>query len=334
MAYVPIYDPMKSKSLERNRCFLCGCKLTKLNRTDEHIFPKWLLNRYKLWNHMLTLLNGKSIQYRKIKISCCKDCNNVHLGKLERPIERASKHGYNKFCKLPKEKIFLWLQKIFYQILYMELRLLFDLKDDKKGTIIDRETIERYRMCHLFLQATRLKVKFNKPLPWSIFVFRVQEYDKKELNFDFKDNILFLTIALRMNDIGIIACLQDNNFQEQSFGSYFRKIKKISLHPIQFNELIAQVFYKESLRNRIPKYIVHLGKDHLEVISMPLAGMSSKPIYDKWIPAEYARWLSNYCNLDYNHIYKPPDKVWTILFDEKLRLRKMNIKDTALNFED
>lgn len=321
-----IYDPIKDKSLEKNRCFLCGARLSKSNRTEEHIFPKWLLNRYNLWDDKLTLLNKKYMQYRKIKIPCCRDCNTIYLGKLEETIAEASKKGYREFIKIPKIKIFQWLQKIYYQILYMELRLLFDPAKKAEGTIIDKETIERYRMCHLFLQSIRTKVKFHKPCPWSIFIFQIQEYGKNKLNFDFKDSLFLLTIAVRMGDIGIIGCLQDNNSQERIFKNYFRKIQKIALHPIQFNELIAKVFYKESLCNRTSKYVTSLGKDHLEVISIPLQGLSSKPIYDDWIQAEYAKWISVFCGLDYNQVYHPTDKTWSILYNEKMELRKLNIK--------
>lgn len=321
-----IYDPIKNKSLEKNRCFLCGIKLTKTNRTEEHIFPRWLLNRYDLWNNTLVLLNRKSIQYRKIKIPSCKKCNSVHLGKLEKTIEQASRKGYREFIRVPKVRIFQWLQKIYYQILYMELRLLFNPAKKTEGTIIDKETLKRYRMCHLFLQSIRIKVKFHKPYPWSIFIFKVQEYKENKLNFDFKDNLFFLTIAIRLGDIGIIGCLQDNNAQEMMFKDYFRKIRRITLHPFQFDEIIAKVFYKESLRNRTPKYIYMLGKDQLEVVSMPLGELSSKPIYDDWNQAEYAKFVSVFCGLDHSLVYQPPDKVWSILYNEKGKLRKLDIK--------
>ena len=212
-----LYDPIKNKSLDKNHCFLCGRKLDKNNCTREHVFPRWLLNRFNLWNKKLILLNRTPIQYKDINIPCCIKCNNEYLGNIESLIEKASEEGYEKFSKLPKKKIFLWLQKIFYEILYKELSLLFDRKNKKGGRIIDKETLERYRTCHLFLQGARIQVKFHKPYPWSIFIVKLQEYDQKELNFDFQDNILFLTIAIRMGDIGIIACLQDNNTQEQVF---------------------------------------------------------------------------------------------------------------------
>lgn len=322
-----IYDPIKNKCLEDNHCFLCGVKLTKSNRSEEHIFPKWLLKRFNLWNDKLALINRKTIPYRQVKIPCCKKCNSVHLGKLEKLIEKASKRGYKEFKKIPKQKIFLWLQKIYYQLLYMDLRLFFDPSVKSKGTIIDKETLERYRTCHIFLQATRMKVKFHKPYPWSVFLVKTQKYKEKRLNFDFKDNPLFLTIAIRMNDIGIVACLQDNNTQEATMNDFFKKLHKMSLHPVQFNELTAKAFYKASLLNRIPKYIIANQNNRLEVVSMPVGGMSSKPVYDDWQNAEYAKWLSEFCNIPYNNCYEPSSNcIWTILYDENGKFRPLDIK--------
>jgi hypothetical protein len=154
----------------------------------------------------------------------------------------------------------------------------------------------------------------------------VQKCPARELNFDFKDCILLHTIAIRMNDIGVIACLQDNHAHQSAFTSHFAKIRKIPLHPLQIDELTAMMFYKTSLLNRTPKYLTMFAKDRREVISMPLQGMSSKPIYDQWSQEEYAKYLSFYCKIPFEDCYLPPDKVWSILYDERHRLRKLDIK--------
>jgi len=113
----------------------------------------------------------------------------------------------------------------------MELKLPSDPSKKKSGTIINEDIIKRCWLCHLFLQSTRIKVKFHKPYPYSIFIFKLQEYKEKRLNFDFQDNVPLFTIAIRMGDIGVIACLQDNNTQETLFKNEIRKIKRIKLHP-------------------------------------------------------------------------------------------------------
>src|ERR1700730_12701608 len=63
-------------------CFLCSAPLRSKNRSDEHVFPKWLQNRFNLWNQRLDLINLTSIPYRQFTIPCCKTCNNVHLSKI------------------------------------------------------------------------------------------------------------------------------------------------------------------------------------------------------------------------------------------------------------
>jgi len=321
-----IYDPIKSKALEKNRCFLCGTRLNRSTCTTEHIFPKWLLNMFDLWNKKLTLLNRTEIPYRTVRIPCCRDCNNKWLAILEKEIEAAARAGYRRFCRLPRKKIFLWLSKIFYQVLYMELGLLFDRSQKSEGTIMSKQALEQYSTCHFFLQAIRIKVEFRKPVPWSIFLFKIQQYPEDRLNFDFRDNPLSLTIAIRMDDIGVIACLQDNHAHEDIFHDYFKKIRRIALHPLQFNELIAMVFYKNSLLNRTPKYASIFQRDRISVFSLPLQGLSSKPIYDEWSQEEYAKYLSFHCGIPCELAYRPPDQVWSILFDERRRLRKLDIK--------
>jgi len=319
------YDQIQNRSIKKDHCFLCGVKLNRLNCSKEHIFSEWLLRRFNLWNNQLILLNRTSVSYRQAMISCCKGCNNILLSNIENLIKKASNDGFDKFSKLSEEKIFLWIQKVYYAIFYMEGRFLFDRSDKKGGTIIDDKFIQGYKACHLFLQAARNKVMFHKPYPWSIFIFKLQKYNIEKLNFDYRDHPS-MAVAIRIGEVGIIACLQDNNTQKQYFGDIFERIKKISLHPIQFNELIAKVFYRESLRNRTPKYIMYEGKKYLEVNSLPLVGLSSKPIYDDWINAEYAKFLSFHCHIDYDKAYeKSSDKVWTILYNENSNLRELDI---------
>ena len=54
-----------------NTCFLCRCELTRQNRTDEHVIPKWVQRRFDLWNETLEMLNGTTIPYRQLIIPCC-----------------------------------------------------------------------------------------------------------------------------------------------------------------------------------------------------------------------------------------------------------------------
>ena len=77
-----------------DKCFLCGETLTDENSTEEHIYPKWLQNKFALWDKQLILLNGTGINYRNLKIPCCKRCNNKMSEAIEKPIQIAVTGGY------------------------------------------------------------------------------------------------------------------------------------------------------------------------------------------------------------------------------------------------
>lgn len=89
----PAYDPADSRYLGDDRCFLCGTTLTEQTRTSEHVFPKWLLNRFDLWDSEFNLQNGTAIRYRQIRVPCCQTCNGSYLSSLESRIEQALDGG-------------------------------------------------------------------------------------------------------------------------------------------------------------------------------------------------------------------------------------------------
>lgn len=66
-----------------NTCFICGEEAD----TEEHLFPKWLQNKYNLWNQKINLPNDTGITYKHLKIPCCAECNNVRLSGIETRIK-------------------------------------------------------------------------------------------------------------------------------------------------------------------------------------------------------------------------------------------------------
>jgi len=157
--------------------------------------------------------------------------------------------------------------------------------------------------------------------PWSIFLVETHSYGDKR-DFDYHDEILTLTFSIRMGEIGIIACLEDNGAQEEQFSDYFEKLKGIKLHPTQFDELVAKVTYTRHLMNRVPKYIMMLPQnegDKVMVISTPLQGFSTSPIFDEWKQRDYAAYLafqwSKY-GMQFEDIFRDHDMVLSNLINE------------------
>src|SRR5262249_3025796 len=97
---------------QKDTCFICACVLDDTNRTAEHVVPRWLQERFSLWNKRLFLLNGTSIPYRQLTIPCCFECNNQRLCPLENRISNAIATGYEAIRQLPPLDLFRWFAKI------------------------------------------------------------------------------------------------------------------------------------------------------------------------------------------------------------------------------
>jgi hypothetical protein len=307
-----------NRSFDKRHCFLCGVRLGKKNTSREHIFPKFVLHEFNLWEQHITLINSTTMPYRKVVIPCCRECNNEHIGRLDKKIATALRAGFSTFKKLDQAIVFQWLSRILYCILYLELISPRDPRF-KRRKIVKKEFFGMLHTVFLFLNSIRVKTKFHRPYPWSLFVFKTQIHPKKELNFDFKDNPFLLTVAIRMNDVGIVGVLQDNgavgSLHDKSLG--IDDARKLELHPIQFSEVAARIFYAASLINRVPKYMtISSPEKEMEVVALPLQGLSSKPVFNSWKIEDYARLLSWSCHLPAEQLYFPGQGILTFLRDE------------------
>jgi hypothetical protein len=323
-----LYELGDSMTLDYDHCFLCGSELNYKIRTDEHVFPRWLLRRFDLYNESLTLLNGTYIRYSKMVIPCCSVCNGTYLKKIEDCISSLANSGYDAFVQVERLKLFQWMGKIFYGILFRELSLLQDLSKKDSDTIVTANFLERFKMFHVFLQSVRIPFNFMGFSPWSLFIFNIHTYDNIGDNFDYLDNIPAMSFAIRFGEIGVIACLQDNGAQEQFYSDFFYKFQHHRILPIQFTELFAMFTYKTLLMNRIPKYVMASGCDNsgpIQAISPPLQGSSTKPIYDEWVQEDYAKLLSFYLMRFYpgkghkeifDMVFKAPGKVMSWVKNE------------------
>lgn len=310
-----LFTAVSSRSIGKSVCFFCGTKLTKTNRSDEHVIPTWLQSRFDLWDQQIILLNGTVIPYRQLTIPCCKICNTTYLSHIENAVKTTLDGGAPALRAMNQIDLFVWLSKIMYGLLYREHLLDFDRKKPLKGRLVRRTFLQRIHTLFLFMQAARVQVEFADFSPASIFVFDTQVPIDKRVQFDFTDSPLFLTVACRLGSVGIIAVLLDGGTHKALFEKSLARFYNIPLHPLQFRELTARVFYKASLFNRNPKYITVESKGGLLVHMMPIQGLSTKPIYDVWDMERYAKLLSHHTGHSIEQLFVPPDKVWTFLED-------------------
>ena len=173
--------------------------------------------------------------------------------KIEKPVQHLVDGGYDAFVECNKEIVFQWLTKISYGILFKELSLKFDRSNPDNEPIYDPEDMKERKMQYTFLKSIINETTFHNK-PYSIFVFRVKN---NKTHYWAWENPFIHTFCMQMNDIGIVACLIDNNLNEQFFLQYEKQRNLLDqhLHPAQFLQVCAMIVYKASLLYRQPFYI-------------------------------------------------------------------------------
>ncbi len=312
---------IEERKFDKNECFLCCCKLNKENSTYEHVIPKWLQKKYKLWDQILRLKNNTTFFYRNLTIPCCFTCNNKVLKPLEDKIQTAHSKGIEDFQKLDKNDLFLWLGKIYYGILYKELFLKWDRKSKGMENINSPEFMDSFFMHFLFLQSARTNIVFENFFPASLYIFETQE--NEENNWDFIDNHNTLFIAIRMGKIGVISLLQDCE-KSKTLEEYLGIYKRIALHPIQFRELTSKILYKGILEKHLNKfmYIENSTSGAINVIKQ--GGYFEDHLFNEWVDEEYAQYLSYLLELPIESLYSK-GKLYTFLKDERGKAKFIDI---------
>ena len=292
------FDIIHRRIYTSNRCFYCGKRL-RSERSREHVFPEWLQTKFGLAYQSLTLLNGTTIPYRNLKVPCCKTCNNVHLSQLENRVKTLLFERPIKDVSKNLDQVFIWATKILLAIVYAERLLPLSRRYPKGRRILPRELWDSFQMTHLFIQSLIIPMRFtcednHERIPGSIFIFDLKTHDEPgDGVYDFRDDLLTLSVFMRMGNRGIIA-VADGGALDIEIGDVVRRDVKRKLHPIQFYEIGARIFYKARLFNRTPKYIMTKHNEDFNVMQMPLAGLSARPVFDEWKHPAYAEMLATF----------------------------------------
>jgi hypothetical protein len=235
-------------TFDYQHCFLCGEKLDDINNSLEHVFPKWLQRRHDLWNQSLTLPNKSMIKYRQLTVPCCKKCNNEYLSDMEKRIETAFSSGADGVRNLDSTIIYKWVMKIFYSLMYKDLSLRRERGSQNSEMIMTPDVLAQFRFMFDCMQSIRKSIKLDERFS-SLFIFDVHRDIRKDARLDFfyVDDILHWQIALQSDNVGIICCIGDNKVIERRHSKYFKPFYEMKLNPIQFRQLIADVFYTRTL---------------------------------------------------------------------------------------
>jgi len=286
-----IYNPFETFNFSNRYCFLTG---QPVNADEERIqvFPQWLMSRYQLEEKPIKLLDESIATYKDIKIPCATAVNNQFLIPLEQEIADAFNGGYDVVKGLDELKIFQWVGKLIYGMIFNELQAGIKQQHQQGEEFnMSQSIIHKFSHLHLMLQSINLPVIFDDFMPFSLFLFKVNNANDE---FVYRDEINTLTFCMRMRNFGLIMCLQDNGANKHYHKQLLDKIDGQPLHPIQFEEVCARVFYSSYLFNRMPEYNLLPVGDELYIEAMPLRGMDSRPLFDFWQHKIYGQVVENF----------------------------------------
>jgi hypothetical protein len=308
-----LYQPFKKMQFDDEHCFLSGEKI--INKNKLSIFADWLSKTYHLKDMPFKMLDESMKTYADIKVPCIEETAN-HLNKLEDKIQKAFEIGYHEVIKLDPDSVFLWVAKTVYGVIFNEIQSAIKQQNSfAEGFNMSQGLIHKFSMLQTMLQKVNQPIAFENFKPYSLFITKVNNVENE---FAYRDEINTLTFSLRMKDFGILINLQDNGANKLYHEEVWEKIKGKTLHPIQFEELCAKVFYSAYLFNRLPEYHIIPTDEQIFIEAMPLRGMNNKPIFDEWQFRTYGQVVENFWKpwgFLLLEIIKKPEQPMSFLFD-------------------
>jgi len=286
-----IYYPFQQFNFSNRTCFLTGQTLSSEEEKIQ-VFPAWLMSRYNLEDQPFKLLDESYATYKDLKVPCAAQINEQYLEPLEAEIASAFDEGFDAVKNVDEVKLFQWAGKLLYGILFNEVQAGIKQQHAQGQEFnISQALIHKFNNLHLMLQSICQPIVFEDFKPFSLFLFKV---NNEEDLFGYRDEINTLTFSLRIKDFGLIICLQDNGANRAYHKEILAKIEGKPLHPIQFEEFNARIFYSAYLFNRLPEYNVLPAGEETYIEAMPLRGISSKPLFDFWQGKTYGQVLENF----------------------------------------
>jgi hypothetical protein len=311
LRYVSLMDHHREFLTDRTQefgaesCFICGRSIPVGNplRTEEHVFPKWLLRELNLWDSTVHQLNGERLSYRRLTVPCCQQCNGEDLASVEGRVKTAYEEGYKSFVELSRSDLFIWLGKIYYGIVYKEsLRPMFAHEQDGPR-LVPESHLETIAFHHFLLQSVAGKVSWTpeQPGPASFHFFECldDEGNNSSLRFDYLDDLFVPIIALRMGKIGVICVLQDWGRSEGVQQKQLIAARGMALHPTQFREAYARLSYMTKVSWVDRKHMILGLPDSVVVVAGPPGEFAGS-----FVVEDYARALSAVWEVPFEAIYR------------------------------
>lgn len=284
-----LYNPFHKFSFDDKTCFLTGEALAE--KSNYPVFPTWIVNEFGLKGQSFKMLDESYKTYEQITVPCSLEAKEL-FDKLDLEISEAFHKGFAEVIMLDKIRLFQWISKWVYGIIFNEIKS--GIKQQalaNEPVNFSQALIQKFSNLHKMMQSIKHPTEFETVLPFSIFIFPVNNPDDY---FNYRDEINTLVFSLRMKDFGIIVSLQDNGSSAKYHDEVLTLVAGKPLHPIQFEEICARFFYSAYLFNRLPDYTIMETPEKVFIEPMPLIGVNSRPVFDHWQHKTYGQVLENF----------------------------------------
>lgn len=303
-------------NFDENTCFLSGEDIS--TKETLSIFPEWVMDRFGMRELQFKMMDkANEVSYEDLVLPCSSAVKQK-FEELEKEVKAAFEGGYEAINTVDSYKLFIWMGKIVYGILYHDLIIEKRAQKNKSSEMnISPILQERFRLFHLMLQSFISPITFTGKLrPWSVSIVRVK-YSKDICNY--RDDTVNLVFSLGINGFGIIGCLMDNGAVVKEQQHIIDKIGDTVLHPIQFEELCARFQYSRYLLAHKPSYHIQETNSGLEIETLPIVLDEKIPVFDKWDEVMFASLLEGYFKpwgLTKKEIITPPNSPISFLENE------------------
>ena len=275
--------------IEMSDCVFCG----ESAGTKEHVFPRWLQKHFGLKDQHLRMANKTKIQYSRVIVPACKNCNSEIFSRLESKVRTG---------KANDQELFLWALKIRYCLSVLDSNLPNDRSNSASAPILRKEyaSIGYDFIKHSFTHLSSDRFCF-RPYPFgSVFLLdnpcedgefgfvdashpywglNISLPDNKILSVLFTDRGLVKKALSKKNKAKCIIDSLRDDFKEDTSTSVF----------IQF--LAFKLLSSQYQISNIP-YGVKLDQKGVYSNKLPI-----KPKYRKKIMREVVRDIGNMCGI-------------------------------------